>query len=478
MSKKRGRKEPLTRELLASKQDDELDRLWEQFSTGKTTKPRRKAALVNALMRALEEHSEDEIEVEEEVEEEEEEEEEEADEGEGEGEGEDEGKNENKNFADMSFAELKELGKDHGITGRSKKAIIDQLENQMEVEDNDVANNDDEGDAADAAQYSFADLKYVAKRHKLSGRSKVALLEAIMEHGGIDIDAELAAAQEEEDLPPAQYSEADLLTATMPELKAWAEEMNVDGKKKADLLEGLRSCLPAKERWASSDSDWENISLPGENEYGNIDVREGVPHGLSWIRQKRCGATAKSAHIPYAAALVGFTSYRGQYSPDIDGVLVRKKDKAKLVGHLKLRKVKKQRTADNREKKLSKPKAKPAWSFADLPSKKSRELFRDFTELPRDVWLKIFLFCDAIDVLVCRRVNQGLNRLVTILYSSFNSKCNFLILFRLILRSFGLESYLLIFQSAKSTRHSFEMASRKSCISISRRKSLSIVVIR
>lgn len=42
--------------------------------------------------------------------------------------------------------------------------------------------------------------------------------------------------------------------------------------------------LPKRDQWASSDDDWENISLPGTNSYGNIDVREGVASSLIHVR--------------------------------------------------------------------------------------------------------------------------------------------------------------------------------------------------
>jgi hypothetical protein len=76
------------------------------------------------------------------------------------------------------------------------------------------------------------------------------------------------------------FDAGDLLSATMGELREYSAQVGAAAKKKEELLKELRGFLPQNEQWASSDDDWENITLPGTNEYGNIDVRDGLSAGL------------------------------------------------------------------------------------------------------------------------------------------------------------------------------------------------------
>merc|ERR1712137_741017 len=134
----------------------------------------------------------------------------------------------------------------------------------------------------------------------------------------------------------------------MQELREYGAAVGAKSKKKADLLEELRNMLPRDERWASSDSDWESVRLPGTNAYGNIDVREGVSDSLCHMHGLRLGPTAKAGHIPYVPALVGFSSYRGGYSPEISGIVIRKKDKIKLKALVAAKHAKKGRAEERR----------------------------------------------------------------------------------------------------------------------------------
>ena len=274
-------------------------------------------------------------------------------------------------------------------------------------EDEEVENEDDEEEVeAPELEFSFAELKELASRHQIKGRSKKELLGKLQE-AGIDVAAEM---EQIEVRGPLPFDGPALVAATITELRVWAKELGVAAKKKDEIRDALKQMLPAKEQWASTDSSWENIRLPGMNGYGNIDVRDGVPAGLVHVRRMRAGPTAKSGHIPHASALVGFSKWRGQYSPVLNGIVVRKKDKVKLLGLLLARDQKKVRKEVRVEEKLNKPKAKRPWEFADLP-KKLRNEHRDFSELPIDAWKKIFSFLDAVDVVVCQRVSTPLRRM-------------------------------------------------------------------
>lgn len=100
------------------------------------------------------------------------------------------------------------------------------------------------------------------------------------------------------------------------------------------------------------------------------------------------------------------------YSPEIDGVVIRKKDKKKLKLMISKKKIKKEdsikRQRIKEEIRLNTPKVQPSWTFADLG--KDAPL-RDFSTLPRDCWIAIFRHTDAMDVIVCGRVNKSLNRI-------------------------------------------------------------------
>lgn len=260
---------------------------------------------------------------------------------------------------------------------------------------------DDDDELGGFASLSFAELRALAKVHNVRGKSKVELIRGLKEK---NVDA----TQNDKDVP---FTSEDLLAATAAELRAWGEQVGARSRKKEDLLRELRNMLPIDDQWASSDDDWESIKIPGCTGYGNVDIREGIPEGCVHFSEPRLGPTCRAGHIPFAAALVGFREWRRQYSPIIEGVVVREKDAVKLRGLMALKDAKAERKETNEIGRQNTPKVQPAWTFLDLPPEIASSNQKDFSLLPRDAWMCIFRFCDALDVVVCGRVCTSLRRL-------------------------------------------------------------------
>ena len=65
------------------------------------------------------------------------------------------------------------------------------------------------------------------------------------------------------------------------------------------------------------------------NQYGNVDVRNGVPAGCAHINAKRLTVTCAAIGVECALALIGWKS--GKWGgPEISGVVVRGEDEAKV----------------------------------------------------------------------------------------------------------------------------------------------------
>lgn len=74
-----------------------------------------------------------------------------------------------------------------------------------------------------------------------------------------------------------------------------------------------------------------------QNAYGNIDIRDGCPAGLTHFPGQRLGLTARAQNIPFSNALTGW-DHSGQFNkPVIEGILVRNQDAAKLQAALELK---------------------------------------------------------------------------------------------------------------------------------------------
>lgn len=56
--------------------------------------------------------------------------------------------------------------------------------------------------------------------------------------------------------------------------------------------------------------------------YGDIDVRNGVPIGLTHVQRLRLQPLARRLEIPFAEALIGFSKYRSMYKADKFGIVV------------------------------------------------------------------------------------------------------------------------------------------------------------
>lgn len=80
-----------------------------------------------------------------------------------------------------------------------------------------------------------------------------------------------------------------------------------------------------------------------KNEYGNVDIRNGVPEGLVHVQGERIGPTAKSLGIDYAPAMYGW-NLGANMRPLIDGVVVSKRDAKQLIAAIEERKDRAEKT--------------------------------------------------------------------------------------------------------------------------------------
>lgn len=154
----------------------------------------------------------------------------------------------------------------------------------------------------DDADWAFADLKALAKNHKVKPKSKKAIIEALRELN-VDIGAELEAQQKIPECLP--FDSIALLCASANELKDYGKAVGAKSRQKDDLLLELRDMLPDSDRWDDSSEGHADRQIPGTNSYGNIDVRHGVPDGCKHVRVQRAGPTARAHGIPSVPAMVG-----------------------------------------------------------------------------------------------------------------------------------------------------------------------------
>jgi hypothetical protein len=311
---------------------------------------------------------------------------------------------------EASFATLKLVAAKHDVKGRSKALLVAALkEKGVDVAAEAAAleaqeQGEPEEDEEDEKPKPKPKKKQSAKRKKNDDDDDFAEEPEEEAEGEAEADSSFNGSEEggqrkkskgkgkkgkakkkkksKSDVP---FTATQLLCATMAELRQFAAEVGAESKRKEDLLRELRDMLPEDEQWATSEDNWENTTLPGTNEYGNIDVREGVAKGLVHVSGLRLGPTARAHHIPCCAAVVGFSEYRGRYSPITDGIVIRKKDLIKLQGFLALKDVKGDRKIEREERKLMTPKVSPPWTFDQLPEDQRGNL-RDFSLLPRDNW--------------------------------------------------------------------------------------------
>ncbi len=344
---------------------------------------------------------------------------------------------------EYSFAMLKAIAEKHDVKGRSKAALLAALKEKNVDLAASIEREEEKEEKGDGQEEEEEEekprRKSGAKKKKkeesdseygegdsvvLSGKSSLKKMKQKRKQMEEDEEEEEDVSGESEDdrktkkkKRPAKKSKSEvpftatqLLCATMKELKEFAVEVGAESKRKDDLLRELRDMLPKDEQWASSEDNWDSIRLPGTNEYGNIDVREGISSKLVHVHGLRLGPTARAHHIPCAPAMVGFNSYRGHSSPILDGIVIRRKDLVKLEGFLALKDVKQERKVEREEKKQMTPKVKAPWTFEQLPEEERSHL-RDFSLLPRDNWIVIFRFTFAGDIVSCGRVSKGLLRI-------------------------------------------------------------------
>lgn len=111
------------------------------------------------------------------------------------------------------------------------------------------------------------------------------------------------------------------------------------------------------------------------NQYGNVDVRSGVPAGLVHINAKRLTVTCAAIGVECAPALTGFKS--GKWGgPEISGVVVRAEDEAKVREAMQ-RRAAKRMTPAQKEARREAQHQKDAADFAE--SIRSR-----FPRMPED----------------------------------------------------------------------------------------------
>ncbi len=74
------------------------------------------------------------------------------------------------------------------------------------------------------------------------------------------------------------------------------------------------------------------------NEYGNVDVREGVPKGYVYVKGQRLQPLCRKLKIQFAPAVVGFQG-DGEfgYRPQFDGVVVSARSASKLLAEIEAR---------------------------------------------------------------------------------------------------------------------------------------------
>lgn len=99
------------------------------------------------------------------------------------------------------------------------------------------------------------------------------------------------------------------------------------------------------------------------NQYGNIDVRNGVPAGCVHINAKRLSVTCAAIGVECAPALTGWKS--GKWGgPEISGVVVRAEDEAKVRDAMQ-RRAAKRLTPAQKEARREAQHQKDAADFAD-----------------------------------------------------------------------------------------------------------------
>lgn len=100
-----------------------------------------------------------------------------------------------------------------------------------------------------------------------------------------------------------------------------------------------------------------------KNQYGNVDIRNGVPTGLVHINAKRLTVTCAAIGVECAPALTGWKS--GKWGgPEISGVVVRSEDEAKVHDAMQ-RRAAKRLTPAQKEARREAQHQKDAADFAE-----------------------------------------------------------------------------------------------------------------
>jgi len=85
------------------------------------------------------------------------------------------------------------------------------------------------------------------------------------------------------------------------------------------------------------------------NQYGNIDVRKGVPADYAHVKGDRLGPLCRKLNIEYATALVGFDSGRSKtrWKAKLDGVFVALSDQKRLEDAITERQAKRDKVSES-----------------------------------------------------------------------------------------------------------------------------------
>jgi len=123
--------------------------------------------------------------------------------------------------------------------------------------------------------------------------------------------------------------------------------------------------LEARDQWIAKEARslmQKSNPLPS-NEYGNIDIRHGVPAGFEHVSGKRLTLACKKLNIECMPALVGWKKSGRYTKPKLDGVVLTSKNAKKLKEYLASKKPK---TSDQRVSAKIKKQIKETSVFIDV----------------------------------------------------------------------------------------------------------------
>ena len=123
-------------------------------------------------------------------------------------------------------------------------------------------------------------------------------------------------------------------------------------------------------------------------QWGNVDVRPGLSSNLIHVPGKRLTVTCRSLGIECVPALVGWTVSRGRYKPELDGVVIYRKDLKALQAAIAKRDKKRLTPAQKKAQKEKKQKGQMEAfrkriiaRFPSIPAYTATEIAEHATEI-------------------------------------------------------------------------------------------------